>query len=124
MWQKLGLVYVAHGEQPWAASHAFIPTAHLLDEERIRVYVAFLDREKIGRLGFVDVAARDPRRVLRVSAQPALDVGRAGTFDDNGITPVCVLEHNGRLYLYYVGWQLGVRVRYYLFVGLAVSTDG
>jgi hypothetical protein len=124
MWQKLGHVYVAQGEQAWAVSHAFIPTAYMIDEDRIRVYVAFLDRERIGRLGFVDVEARDPRRVLRVSAEPALDRGRDGTFDDNGVTPVCVLEHASRLYLYYVGWQLGVRVRYYLFVGLAVSTDG
>ncbi len=124
MWQKLGLVYVASGEHEWAASHAFIPTAYMPDDERIRVFVAFLDSAKVGRLGYVDVDARDPRRVLRVSSRPALDVGRAGTFDDSGVTPVCALEHEGRLHLYYVGWQLGARVRYYLFVGLAVSEDG
>lgn len=123
-WQKLGLVYVAHGEHAWMASHAFIPTSVLLDEERIRVFVAFLDRAQIGRLGYVDVAARDPVRVLQVSARPVLDIGVPGTFDDNGVTPVCLVAHEGRLYLYYVGWQLGVRVRYYLFVGLAISDDG
>jgi hypothetical protein len=124
MWEKLGLVYAPDGSTPWATTHAFIPTSWMIDAERIRVFVAFLDPERVGRIGFVDVCASDPRKILRVSEEPALDVGRPGTFDDNGVTPISVVEHEGRLYLYYVGWQLGVQVRYYLFVGLAVSTDG
>jgi len=124
VWEKLGLVYAPDGSLPWATSHAYIPTSWMVDEDRIRVYVAFLDPERVGRVGFVDLSARDPRKVLRVSTEPALDIGRPGTFDDNGVSPVCVVEHEQRLYLYYIGWQLGVRVRYYLFVGLAISIDG
>lgn len=123
-WEKLGLVYEANGVHPWAQSHAFIPTPLLRDERTIRVYAAFLDENKIGRVGYVEVDAGDPRRVLAVSPRPVLDIGEAGTFDDNGVTPICIVAHQGRLFLYYVGWQLGVRVRYYLFVGLAVSEDG
>ncbi len=123
-WEKMGRVYSAAGEYDWAQSHAFIPTSMMLDENRIRVYVAFLDRQKVGRIGFVDVDADDPRRVLRVSEKCVLDVGQPGAFDDNGVTPMCLLSFEGRLYLYYVGWQLGVKVRYYLFMGLAVSEDG
>jgi hypothetical protein len=123
-WEKLGRVYTADGSERWAMSHASLPTPMVLDERRIRVYAAFLDAERVGRVGYVDVDARDPRRVLAVSRRPVLDVGAPGTFDDNGVNPVCLVEHGGRRYLYYVGWQLGVRVRYYLFVGLAVSDDG
>src|SRR5207245_5325710 len=71
-----------------------------------------------------DVDARNPARVLGVSEEPVLDVGEPGTFDEPGVTPVCVLDDLGKTFLFYVGWQLGVRVRYFLFVGLAVSTDG
>jgi hypothetical protein len=117
-------VYAADGSEPWAMTHAFLPTATLLDGRRIRVYAAFLDAGRVGRVGYVDVDASDPRRVLAVSRRPVLDVGEPGTFDDNGVNPVCLVEHGGRTLLYYVGWQLGVRVRYYLFVGLAVSDDG
>ncbi len=123
-WEKLGRVYCANGEYDWAQSHAFIPTSMMLDEERIRVYVAFLDREKIGRIGFVDLDADDPRRVLRVSEKCVLDIGAPGAFDDSGVSPVCLLSVGEKLYLYYVGWQMGVKVRYYLFMGLAVSEDG
>jgi hypothetical protein len=123
-WRKLGRVYVARGERAWQQTHAYAPTSVLLDDERIRVFCAFLDADTVGRAGWVDLDARDPTRVLEVSERPALDVGAAGTFDDNGITPlsVCTLDER-RLRLYYAGWQLGVKQRYYLFTGAADSDD-
>jgi predicted GH43/DUF377 family glycosyl hydrolase len=123
-WRKLGRVYVPDGEQDWAVSHAFCPTSIQLDEDRIRVYVAFLDRERVGRIGFVDVEAANPLNVLNVSADPVLDIGAPGEFDDNGVTPLSLCTDGDSLRLYYAGWQLGVRVRYFLFLGLAVSSDG
>jgi hypothetical protein len=79
----------------------------------------------VGRVGFVDVSADDPAVVLRVSPRPVLDIGTPGTFDENGVLPTSIVETDGgALYLYYVGYQLGVRLRYYQFEGLAVSTDG
>jgi hypothetical protein len=123
-WRRLGLVFAPTGEQPWARTHAYIPTCLQLDEERIRVYCAFLDQSRVGRVGFVDVSAADPRRVLVVSQSPCLDVGEAGAFDDNGVSPVCIVASGSKLLLYYVGWQLGVRVRYHLLTGLAMSNDG
>jgi hypothetical protein len=123
-WKKLGWVYAAHGEQPWAQTHAFLPTPLLRQDGRIRVYVAFLDEEKMGRVGYVDVAEDDPRRVLEVSRRPLLDVGRPGCFDEHGVNPLCLVRGEDALYLYYVGWQRSPTVRYFLFTGLAVSRDG
>jgi hypothetical protein len=123
-WRKLGLVYAPTGDPSWAVSHASVPTALLVDEERIRVYVAIRDHENVGRVGWVDVDAADPRRVLATAGRPALDVGEPGTFDDSGATPMGVLRHDGRIYLYYGGWERAVGVRYHLFGGLAVSDDG
>lgn len=123
-WEKLGLVYAPAGEQEWAQAHAFLPTSLMLGEDRVRVYYAVRDREQVGRVGFVEVDARDPTKILRVSERPALDVGEPGTFDDSGVSPVSLVEHEGRLFLYYIGWQLGVKVRYHLLTGVAVSDDG
>src|SRR5205807_8671753 len=58
------------------------------------------------------------------SEQPVLDVGTPGAFDENGILPTAIVEVDDKLYLYYVGYQLGMKVRYYQFEGLAISTDG
>jgi hypothetical protein len=123
-WNKLGLVYVANGEKSWATSHAYIPTSMMLDEETIRVYVAFLDRDKIGRVGYVDVSAKNPLEIIKISERPVLDIGQDGTFDDNGVTPISLLKSDNKIYLYYVGWQVGIKVRYYLLTGLAISDDG
>jgi hypothetical protein len=123
-WEKLGQVYAPDGTLSWAQTHAYLPTPIMLDESRIRVYVAFLDADRVGRLGWVDVAAADPTRVLDVSQRPALDIGRAGTFDDNGVSPTSVSAEDGRIRLYYMGWQLGVRVPYFIFSGVAESRDG
>jgi hypothetical protein len=123
--RKLGRVYVASGELPWQHTHAYCPTSLLLDGgDRIRVFCAFLDADRVGRVGWVDVDAREPTRVLAVSRRVALDTGAPGAFDDNGVTPLSICTVGDRLRLYYAGWQLGVQVRYFLFTGLAESTDG
>jgi hypothetical protein len=123
-WRKLGLVYVPTGDPEWAVSHPAIPTPMMLDEDRIRVYVAIRDRDNVGRVGWVDVDAADPQRLLGTAKAPALDIGTPGAFDDNGVAPTCLVEHEGRLHLFYVGFELGVHVRYRLLTGLAVSEDG
>jgi len=123
-WRKLGRVYVARGERAWQATHAYCPTAVDLADGRIRVLCAFLDADKVGRVGWVDVDASAPATVLEVSAAPALDIGVPGAFDDHGVTPLSVVRTgDGALRLYYAGWQLGVGVRYFLFTGLAESRD-
>jgi hypothetical protein len=124
-WQKLGLVYAPDGSMPWAASHAMVPTPVKLDDETIRVFVTFCDRDGIGRPGFVDVMAANPLEVVRVSQIPLLDLGRPGTFDENGMLVCSVVDlGDGRMHMYYVGFELGTKIRYRLLTGLAVSTNG
>jgi hypothetical protein len=124
MWDKLGLVYCADGDLPWRCSHALAPTPYLLSKDIIRIFVAFLDKEQVGRIGYVDVDANQPTRVVNLGEKPALDIGAPGCFDDHGVTPICVVERGNELHLFYTGWQISATVRYYLFTGLAVSTDG
>jgi predicted GH43/DUF377 family glycosyl hydrolase len=90
----------------------------------IRVFAGMRDDEGVSRVGFVDVSAEEPSRVLRVSGRPALDVGVPGAFDENGVVPCAVLERGGELHLFYAGYQLGRKVKFYVFGGMAVSRDG
>ena len=123
-WRKLGLVYGPDGSLPWARSHAMTPTPVRLNETVIRVFVTFCDASGIGRPGYVDVSARDPRRVLKVSRSPLLDLGAPGCFDENGVLPCSVVDlGGGRMHMYYVGFELGTKIRYRLLTGLAVSED-
>jgi hypothetical protein len=123
-WEKLGVIFNADGRSEWMRSHAYLPTAYQVDRGRIRVFLAFRDAAQVGRLGWIDVAASDPNCLLAVAERPALDVGRSGAFDDNGVTPLAVVPDGARLRMYYAGWQLTPRARYLLFTGLAFSDDG
>jgi hypothetical protein len=122
-WRKLGRVYAPPADGSWRHSHALSPTPLQIDSSTIRVYAAMLDSDRVGRIGYVDLAAEDPTKLIAVSDSPVLDVGEAGCFDDNGVNPLSIIRRDNLIFLYYVGWQLGVKVPYTLFVGLAVSKD-
>lgn len=123
-WRKMGRVYAPDGSLWWAKKYAFPPTPYPLNEEVLRVFVSSCDENMVGRVGYVDVLADNPSEVVRVSQEPVLDIGTDGAFDENGLLPTCVVDVDGRLYMYYVGYQLGRKVRYYQFEGLAISDDG
>jgi len=115
------LVWGPDGHLSWARHSALQPTAIQLDERVLRVYVGMRDDDGVGRVGYVDVAADDPSRVLAVSQEPVLDIGRPGAFDENGVVPCAVVRRGERIFLYYAGYMLGHKVRFIAFGGLAVS---
>jgi predicted GH43/DUF377 family glycosyl hydrolase len=101
------------------------PTPHLrLHERVIRVFVGSRDDQGIGRIGYVDVSMDDPGRVVRVSERPVLDAGDPGMFDEDGVMPCALVERDGRLLLFYTGYQRGIRVKFTAYSGLAASDDG
>jgi hypothetical protein len=125
-WTKLGLVFdtARQGVGGWMRHSALTPTPYRLDDELIRVYAGFRDADGVSRIGYVDVRADDPAAVVRVSAEPVLDVGRAGCFDDNGMILGDLVDAPGGLHLFYVGFQRVARAKFLAFTGMAVSRDG
>lgn len=122
-WQKKGLIYCPDGSSSWAKHSALQPTPFVLNDEIIRIYAGFRDDNGVGRVGFVDVDACNPSKIIQISSLPVLDVGIPGTFDENGVIPTYVIKYKDRIYLYYAGYQLGQIVKFYVFAGLAVSDD-
>ena len=79
----------------------------------------------VGRVGYFDFQVDDPFKVTNISRDPALDIGQPGTFDENGVMACSVIQVSPSLiYMYYVGFELGQKIRYRLLTGLAISTDG
>lgn len=124
-WDKLGLVYASNmSNKSWMHTHAFLPTPLLINEDVIRVFASFWDKNKIGRIGYVDVSAKNPKKILYISTTPSLDIGNKGNFDDSGVTPSCVVKNfSGTTFLFYIGWQRQVNIPYTLFSGLATSNN-
>lgn len=122
-WEKRGLIYNAPGTPGWKNQFAMLPTPIMLGE-KLRIYLGFCDEKNVGRIGYVDVDPDDPSKIIAVSDKPVLDIGEKGCFDDNGVVPISICRKDNKIYLYYIGFQLGVNVPYYMFCGLAISEDG
>lgn len=123
-WNKLGIVYCPDGRLSWAKTHAMIPTPIRYNNEIVRVFVTFCDSNGIGRPGYVDLSAKYPTQVIEVSQKPLLDLGEPGTFDENGILACSVIREDEMNWkMYYVGFELGSKIRYRLLTGLATSSD-
>lgn len=125
-WAKRGLVFdvARQGVGGWMCHSALTPTPWARGDGSIRVYASFRDADGVGRIGYVDVLAEEPSHILRVSAEPVLDIGRGGCFDDSGVILGDVVAAPGGLHLFYVGFQRVARAKFLAFTGLAMSTDG
>ena len=73
---------------------------------------------------FLDVDPDDPTRIVRLHDQPLLEVGVPGTFDDSGTQCNWAMWNGSEVWLYYLGWNLGITVPARNNTGLAVSDDG
>lgn len=126
-WQKKGLIFKADNNSPWMYSHTQCPFS--LDfGDFVRVY--FATREKyqddVCRAygGFVDLDKSDLKKIIKISSEPLVVLGRIGEFDEFGSMPTSVVKHNDEYYLYYVGWTRQFSVPYDWEIGLAKSKDG
>lgn len=126
MWNKLGLVFDAtvHANQQWFCDSALTPQPFALNEETIRVFAGFRDADGVSRIGYVDLASSDTRRIVGVSKTPVLDIGRDGCFDDNGVIMGDVVQTSSGIYLFYVGFQLVKKAKFLAFSGVAISENG
>lgn len=123
IWERKGLIFKASELSNWQMKSALQPTPILL-KDRIRLYCGFRDGSGISRIGYVDINAENPDEVLDYSKTPVLDIGEDGCFDEFGVVPSVVFEENGRIFMYYAGYQLGKKVRFLVLGGLAISDDG
>jgi hypothetical protein len=122
-WKKKGKIYETSGQFGWMNSHAQIPTV-LVKEDRLRIYFATRPEQNLSLTTFIDVDIEEPSRIIYVHDKPILELGRAGMFDENGIMPSYVCEHEGQVWLYYGGWSRRTSIPYSNWTGLAISDDG
>ncbi|MCE2949228.1 MAG: hypothetical protein ACK515_29305 [bacterium] len=122
-WRKLGQVFDPREHREWAGSHAQVPTVLVLPD-RLRVYYAARGADGRSYPTFIDLDRDDPTRLLGCHRAPVLGLGAPGTFDDEGVMPAWVHQREGRVWMYYSGWNRRLTVPYHNATGLAVSEDG
>jgi hypothetical protein len=123
-WRKQGLLFQTAGEHSWSRTHAAVPTVDVLDANTWRIYYATRDAQNRSLTSFIDVDAHDPTRIVYTHDQPIMPLGELGAFDDCGVMPSWIVNHQGVKYLYYTGWTLRQTVPFHNAIGLAASHDG
>lgn len=99
-----------------------------IDAQHVRVFFASRTERQRSHVGYVDLelnAGGESLSVVDVSMTPALAPGPLGFFDEHGVYPSCVVRHENKWYMYYIGWNQGVEwPLFYSAIGLAISDDG
>ena len=122
-WKKLGLIFKPNSELWWSKTHCMVPTLDHLDDSTYKIYFSGRDDQNISHIGYFIIELNSPKKILDVAIEPVLYPGERGCFDDNGVTPSCIVKYDNKIYLYYIGWNPGYNVRMHLFGGLAISED-
>jgi hypothetical protein len=101
-----------------------MPTPLALDGDTLRIYYCARDLNNRSHVFFVDVAAREPDRVIARPTRPCLLPGPAGHFDAAGVMPTSVMQVGSEVWMYFIGWTVRADVPYHNAIGLAISRDG
>lgn len=122
-WKKLGQIFEPKGQFDWVASHGMLPTVDHVEGDVFRIYFSGRDVNNISKTGFVEININSPLDILHLSESPVLDIGELGSFDDNGVSPTCMVNDGDKKYFYFMGWNKGSKVRAAEVSGLAISDN-
>jgi hypothetical protein len=124
-WKKLGQIITPEKvNRDWMVTHAMDPTVDHIEGDLFRFYFCGRNTENQSLIGYVDIDLKNPTKILKSPVEPILGLGSLGAFDDNGVTASCIVNHEGKKFLYYIGWKPRSTTRFGLMTGLAISEDG
>ena len=123
-WEKLGLIFKPNPSYAWMREYSWVPTAFNIRNDIYRVFFSGRNDSNLSTTGYFDIDIKNPKDILNLSEHPVIDLGDLGLFDDSLAVGCSIVKFENEIFLYYVGWMQGSRVRYYPSIGLAISSDG
>jgi predicted GH43/DUF377 family glycosyl hydrolase len=122
-WKKLGRIFNTNGQKPWMQTHASLPIVEYKHDDIFRIYFSPRNSENKSHIAFIEIDINEPTKILKISEKPVMEPGKLGAFDDSGVMASCIVNHNDKKFLYYLGWNQKVTVPYSNAIGLAISHD-
>jgi hypothetical protein len=121
MWIKKDLIIEPQHNLWWMKTHAMLPTVEHISGDTYRVYFSGRDETNVSHIGYAEVEVADgAMKVLGYNPDPVFSPGERGCFDDNGVTPSCIVGDK----LYYIGWNSGTTTyRMSLIMGIATESS-
>ena len=131
-WKKLGRIFnpteVNDGvEREWMKEFSQC-TSTLVFNTFVRIYFScrpFKDENGQAKsyTTFIEVDRNDLTKILKISENPVLPLGKLGTFDEFAVYPTSVIRDKENVLLYYAGWTRCKSVPFNTSIGLAISND-
>lgn len=122
-WRKLGQLFAPDGQATWMQSHAANPFGVWVSQGRLRVFFTCRDAGQRSHVASLVLDCEDGFSVVDLGTAPVLAPGAPGAFDDSGCAVGYLIRVDGRLHLYYLGWNLKVTVPWLNTIGLAVEDE-
>lgn len=122
-WIKKGKLLEINNNSEWMNAYATLPVFYPVDENIFRIYFSTRDKQGKSYPAYA-VYDRHTWELMELSANPILEWGGVGSFDENGIMCSSLIKSDNKVYMYYIGWNQKVTVHYQVSIGLAISNDG
>jgi hypothetical protein len=116
-------IYNTDGEKWWSRTHISYPILDIINKDVWRIYYSTRDGNNHSRIGYIDVESEKPDNILYIHNEPLLELGNPEPFDESGTLPACIIQHNTRKYLYYMGVAVPKEVAYFGSIGVAEIID-
>jgi hypothetical protein len=113
-WKKLGCIY----ERQYYNS---VPLPFHISENIYRIFFSTRDQNNHSSPFSIDIDIVK----LKILSEKHIDIdlGDRGAFDENGIMPTSYIQKDGKIYMYYIGWNIGKTVPFRNSIGLMFSDD-
>lgn len=129
-WKKLGLLFdptKVDVRPEWMASFAQAPNAIVFDNF-VRVFFCCRPApdskmQFVSRCAYVDLSRDNLFEIIGISANPVIELGGLGTFDEFGTYPVSVVQDGEDLLAIYGGWSRCESVPFNISLGIARSKN-
>lgn len=99
-WAKHGMIIEPPRGLDWMVTHAQLPVADRIGDSHYRIYFAGRNSDNRSQIGYVEVDLNEPRKILHITKRPVLELGPLGSFDDSGVFPSWLVEHDGKKFLF------------------------
>jgi hypothetical protein len=126
-WEKLGRIFNPSDFQLSQGCTEFAKSPQaLVFDDFVRVYFCAQKKTVNGKYISCPQYAdfnKSFDRVLRLSQEPIMELGKLGEFDEHGIFPINVFRHTGKVWAYTSGWSRRSSVSIDMSIGLAISEN-
>lgn len=127
-WKKLGKIF---DPRDYTLPHDCVEFAQspqaLVFDNFVRIYFSTRQKDPLNGKYLSHIAYIETdlefKKVTKVSQHSVIKLGDLGCFDEHGIFPINVLNHQGSLYAYTCGWSRRSSVSVETSIGFAVSND-